>query len=282
MKKLFLLTLTLLPALGFTQSKMSCCQVSSASSTEEFAQFSTDREFVQSHLDPIPFEYKSEIGRDVMIPAADGKEAHIYEFKAAKPTNNYIFVIHEWYGLNNYIKQESEKLYHALGNVNVIALDLYDKQVATNRDEASKYMQSVTEERAHSIINAAIKYAGTKAKIVTIGWCFGGGWSMQTSLLAGPQAAGCIMYYGMPEKDEAKLKTLKADVLGIFAEKDKWITPQVVKEFEENMQKAGKKLTVKSYNADHAFANPSNPLYDKESTADAYEISLAFLKARLK
>ncbi|MCO4293503.1 dienelactone hydrolase family protein [Solitalea sp. MAHUQ-68] len=282
MKKLFLLAIVFIPCLLYGQTKMSCCQVQSPTSTEEFAMLSTDKQFVNSHPDPIPFDYKSEIGRDVMIPSADGKEVHIYEFKAAKPTNNYIFVIHEWYGLNSYIKQESEKLYHDLGNVNVIALDLYDKQVATNRDDASKYMQSVTEERAHAIINAAIKYVGTKAKIATIGWCFGGGWSLQTSLLAASQAAGCIMYYGMPEKDEAKLKTLKADVLGIFAEKDKWISPEVVKEFEENMKKAGKKLTVKSYNADHAFANPSNPQYDKESTADAYTLSLAFLKARLK
>ena len=115
-----------------------------------------------------------------------------------------------------------------------------------------------------------------------MGWCFGGGWSLQAALLGGKQTVGCVMYYGMPEKDVAKLKTLNSDVLGLFADQDKWINPEVVKQFEKDMAAAGKKVTVKEYPADHAFANPSNPKYNKELATDAHQKALAYLKARLK
>ncbi len=90
------------------------------------------------------------------------------------------------------------------------------------------------------------------------------------------------MYYGMPEKDIDKLKKLNCDVLGIFGNKDKWITPAVVTDFQKNMQSAKKNLSVKEYNADHGFANPSAPSHDKVAMADAYKRALVFYKARMK
>ena len=179
--------------------------------------------------------------------------------------------------------KEADQLYTDLGsNVNVIAVDLYDGKVATSRDSAGKYMKELTPERGAAIIQGAIKYAGSKAKIASIGWCMGGGWSLQTALLAGKQDVGCIMYYGSPVQDVDKLKTLNTDVLGIFAKQDKWITTAQVDEFEKNMKAAGKKVEVHSFDADHAFANPSNPGYDKTATAEAYKLSLAYLKSHLK
>jgi carboxymethylenebutenolidase len=263
---------------GFTQ-KPSCC---AASATESFSQLASDKQFMMSHPLPLPFSYKSENGQSITFKAADGSDAHGWEIKSKTPTDNVLFVIHEWWGLNDYIKKESEGLWNELGNVNVIAIDLYDQKVASTREDAAKYMAAVSADRAQSIIRGAISYAGSKARIYTIGWCFGGGWSLQATLLAGSQAAGCVMYYGMPEKDQAKLKTLHADVLGIFGNKDQWINPKLVAEFKEDMQKAGKKLIVKQYDADHAFANPSNPSFDKEAKEDAYKNSISFLKERMK
>lgn len=214
----------------------------------------------------------------ISITASDGTEVHAFEVKAAKETNNYLLVIHEWWGLNDYIKQEAERLQNQLGNVNVLALDMYDGKVATNAEEASKCMRGVVESRARTIIETAIAYAGTEARISTIGWCFGGGWSMQAALLAGNKAVGCVIYYGMPEMDQEKLKALAAPVLGIFAGKDGWVSPKVVDDFRTAMKSAGKSLTVKSYNAEHAFANPSNPKFDKSASADAHARALKFLK----
>ena len=160
------------------------------------------------------------------------------------------------------------------------AWDMYDNQVAATREDAQKFMSGVTTERAKNIIKAAYDFAGSSAKIFTIGWCFGGGWSLQASIEGGEQAAGCIMYYGMPEKDVNRLSSLHCDVLGIFASKDGWITPAVVDEFKENMKKAGKKINVYQYDAEHAFANPSNPKYDKTAAEDAYTKVLTFIKLR--
>jgi len=278
MKRVIISALICISVTAYSQQKMSCC---SPSATEEFSRLSNDKNFVNSHREPLPFIYQTANGKEITFKAADGTDAYGWEVKSAKSSNNYLIVVHEWWGLNDYIKRISETLWQDLGNVNVIAVDLYDKNVATTREEAVKLVQKVTTERAVAILKGVINYAGPNAKIYTIGWCFGGGWSLQASLLAGPQAAGGVMYYGMPEKDVEKLKTLHADVLGIFGNKDQYINPKVVDEFAENMNKAGKKLILKRYDADHAFANPSNPVYDKDAEQDAYKNTLAFLRERL-
>jgi carboxymethylenebutenolidase len=267
-----------------SRASMTCCQVASApaaSASESFAMLVDDKSFVNKHEEPLAYTFEGG-GEKVSFKTPDGKEGFGWEFKAKKKTKNYIFVIHEWWGLNDYIKKESENIFNTLGNVNVIALDLYDGQVATTREDAGKYMQSVKTERASAIVKGAMEYVGKKAKVGTIGWCFGGGWSLQASLLMGKQAKACVIYYGMPEKDVEKLKTLNPDVLGIFASQEQWISPKVVTEFEENMQKAGKKVTIKNYDADHAFANPSNPKYNKAFADEAMAMSVAFFRERLR
>lgn len=282
MKKLLLFIVVILSgslAYGQNRGPVACCY---PTATQRFAMLAKHPEFVKAHPNPLPFHFQSAIAKAITYKTPDGKTAVAYELKAARPTNNYLLVVHEYFGLNDYIKQVSEKLYNDLGNVNVIALDLYDGKVTADRNEAAKLMQAVNEDRARTIIKGAIAYAGSKARIATVGWCFGGGWSLQSTLLAGKQAVGCVMYYGMPEQDISKLKTLNTDVLGLFGKKDQWINPRVVAAFEENMKKAGKNLTVYSYDADHAFANPSGPNYNSEAGKDAYAHTLAFLKLRLK
>lgn len=100
--------------------------------------------------------------------------------------------------------------------------------------------------------------------------------------MAGKQAVGCVMYYGMPEKDVERLKTLKCDVLGLFAGREKWISPEVVAQFEKNMATAGKKVQTKIFDAEHGFANPSNPQHDVAASTDAYQRALTYLKARFQ
>ena len=182
--------------------------------------FVHDPVFLSAHESPLPFNYVDAAGKMISFSTSDGKNASAYEIKASIPTTNYLFVFHEWWGLNDYIKQRADELQKSLGNVNVIALDIYDGKIATTKELAGQYMQSANETRIKNIVNGAIKFAGPKAKIATIGWCFGGGWSLQTAILAGKQSVACVLYYGMPETDIAKLKTLNSDVLGIFANKD--------------------------------------------------------------
>jgi carboxymethylenebutenolidase len=280
MKKIFLfIALAFIAASTFGQSKMACC---AKSSTQQFAMLASNKAFVMSHKNPKAIHFQSSIGKPITYKTPDGKEANAYELKAKNPTNKYILVIHEFWGLNDFVKRESEKIYNDLGNVNVIDLDLYDGKIATTREVASKYMQEVKDERAQAIIKGALTYIGPKARIATLGWCFGGGWSLQASLMAGKQDVACVMYYGMPEKSVERLKTLNADVLGNFANKDQWINTKIVAQFEEDMKAAGKKLYVHQYDADHGFANPTNPIYDSEATKKAYAYTIEYLKPRLK
>ena len=238
--------------------------------------------FAALHQNPNYFKLADPAGKPVSFTAADGTPAMGYEIKNSKKTNNWVFVIQEWWGLNDYIKREADNLSKELGNVNVIALDLYDGKVAATADSAMKFMQGTKTERLENIIKGALAHAGSDAKIYTIGWCFGGMWSLQTSLLAGKQAAGCVMYYGRPETNLDKLKTLNCDVIGFFGNLDKSPSPEMVTKFEADMQTVGKKITAYKYEAGHGFSNPSNPSFNKEATADAHTKAVAFLKERLK
>lgn len=278
MKKIITILAFLIPVFSFSQQH-SCCK---KSATESFAQFATNEKFSAAHLDPEPLTYIAEKGTMISIKCSDGILGKAFEVKADSASDNWVFVFHEWWGLNDYIKREAENLAKEMPKVNILAIDLYDGNVATTAETAQKIMESVKDERARAIIQGAIQHVGSTAKIGTLGWCFGGGWSLQASLIAGKQSVACVMYYGFPETDTTKLKSLNSGVLGIFGTKDKWITPEVVSTFEKNMKYLNKKIIIKSYDADHAFANPSNPKYDKDATIDAHRLALAYLKSRLR
>ena len=274
-----------------SKTRLACCYVDEAdnpyTAIEDFAALTSDEAFVNSHDLPTTVKGHTYVGKIVEYATPDGQKAKAYVNIANRKSNKYLFVIHEWWGLNDNVKKEADQLFKDLKKmkVNVIALDLYDGKVATTRENAGKYMRGTKPARAAAIINGAIKMANEKsksgkAKIGTIGWCFGGGWSLQSSILAGDQGIGCVMYYGMPEKDESRLKMLKADVLGIFAKKDRWITPKVVDAFEQRMKSVGKKVDVYQYDAGHAFANPSSKSYVKKAAKDAYAKTMKFFKKR--
>jgi carboxymethylenebutenolidase len=275
MKKIFF-TITL----GFAASNLSaqCCAKPQA--VEQFAAFSTKAGFSAIHDEPLVYEGEALKGEMKKIATASGNDAFYYFYKK-NDAKKYLLVFQEWWGLNDHIKHESDKYADSL-NLNVIAIDLYDGKVAKTREEAGQYMQANKKERSQEIINTIIQSLEQDAKVATIGWCFGGGWSMQASLLANKQSKACIIYYGMPETDLEKIKTLNADVLMVWPNQDQWINKEVVETFKINMKTAKKQLNVKEYNANHAFANPSNPKYNKEMGDDAFKASVKFIKEKLK
>lgn len=280
MRSTFIIVFILFCHSLFAQKAPLCGDAHSSSAPGRLAALVSDKSFRSAHATPLNYHFQSAAAKNIRYKTPDGKTAGAVVWKAKTPTKNYLLVIHEWWGLNDQVKAEAEKLYKTLGNVNVIALDLYEGKSTANREEAAKLVQSVKTDRAVAVIKGAMQYAGANARFATIGWCFGGAWSLQAALLGGKQTIGCVMYYGPPEDDINRLKTLNTDVLGIFANKDKSITPAVVAKFKADMAKAGKKLTLKQYDADHAFANPSNPVYDRLATADAWKYTIAYLKSK--
>ena len=235
--------------------------------------------FASLHITPKMVEPSDLVGTMISFDAADGNKANAYFIPAKKKSNKWLIVIQEWWGLNNQIKMEADQYFKDLGDMNVIAVDMYDGKVAATPDSAMKLMRGADMNRMTAIVQGAIKHAGAKASIYSVGWCFGGMWSLQTAILAGPQAKGSVMYYGRPETNMEKLKSIQCDIIGFFGNKDQSPSPAMVNTFEQNMKDAGKNLSVNRYDAGHGFANPSNPSFNAAAKEDAYAKSIAFLKA---
>lgn len=263
---------------GIIAQEKSCCSMEKQVS---FTSFADQNEFRDAHQIPESFILENAKGKMITFKVSDGKDGNGYFIKSDKPSNKFIFVFHEWWGLNDYIKKESDELKTKLGDVNILAIDLYDGKVADNREDAAKYMQSVNQDRAVNIIKGAINFAGSDAKIGTLGWCFGGGWSLHASLILGKQGSACVIYYGIIENTPETFKDLNAPVLGIFAERDGWVNPEVYGNLEKNIKAAGKQITIKSFDADHAFANPSNSKFDEKATKEAKDLTIKFFKDNL-
>lgn len=282
MKKFILYPLSILAFLSQNLTAQTCCQLESMS---DYQLLGASIDFVRAHAEPLPFTFVSKEGGEMIsfsTKDSTGK-AGGFLIKSKKKSKKWLFVYQEWWGLNDYIKKQAETFYTDLGGeVNVLALDMYDGKVATKREDAGKFMGEAKEERLESIMKGAVKYAGKKAQFASVGWCFGGGLSLKSAIIEGKQGVGCIMYYGMPVKEVEKLKTLNTDVIGFFAGREKWISRTVVEEFDKNMKTAGKVLDYKIYDAEHAFANPSNPAFDKASSDEAYAKSITYLKSKFK
>ncbi len=263
-----------------TISVFACNPSNPQNSNDEFKDLGKDNEFKDAHKDHKGEGNYQLLGEQIEIKTKE-KSGSAYTIKA-NDSKNYLIVLHEWWGLNEHIKKEADRLYQALDKkVNVIALDLYDGQVATTPEEATKYMQACTEDRARALIQSVLDMAGQEAQIGTIGWCFGGGWSLQTAIMAGDRGKASVVYYGMPEKDAKKIAPLKANVLGIFAKQDQWITPKIEADFKKLLDATGKTYEGHIFDADHAFANPTSERYEGESAQKANAITNRFLKENL-
>jgi len=257
------------------QAQQSCC-----SATADFADLGKDTRFMMEHQLPKASLAIDQSGSMIEFPAGS-KSGNAYLVNSPNPTGSYLFVFHEWWGLNDHIRAEADKWAETLPGVHVMAIDLYDGKSASTRESATELMQGAKEERIREIINGAMAYAGSDAEFATIGWCFGGGWSMQAAIMMGDKASACVIYYGMPEKSAEKLANLHAPVLGIFAEKDQWINRAAVAEYEKSMTVAGKKFESQWFDADHAFANPSNAIFDEKAAGEANKKATSFLYGTL-
>lgn len=262
-------------AFVFGSNAQQCCKV-----TAEFADLGKNADFMMAHMEPQSRNLDPS-GKWIEMATAGEKAGRGYLTGAGEESSQWLFVFHEWWGLNDHIVAEADRWAKELPGVRVLAIDLYDGASASTREAAAKLMAEADEDRIREIIGGAIKYAGDEASVATIGWCFGGGWSMQAAIMLEDQSPACVIYYGMPEKSKEKIKLLKAPVLGIFAEEDQWINREVVSEYEAVMERSGKKYDSVWYDADHAFANPSNPHFDGESAKAARNEALTFLSKHL-
>jgi carboxymethylenebutenolidase len=197
-----------------------------------------------------------------------------------------IIVIHEYWGLNDWVKEQASKL--ADQGYEALAIDLYRGRVATTPDVAHELMRGVPEDRAKRDLHAAFEFLLSqpnvkKERIGAIGWCMGGGYSLDVALQE-PTLAADVINYGHLATDPDALKKINAPILGLFGGQDHGITPDDVHKFEASMRQLGKKIDVKIYDdAGHAFENPNNKDgYRPADAADAWKRTVSFLAENLK
>jgi len=197
-----------------------------------------------------------------------------------------IIVIHEWWGLNDWVKEQASKL--ADQGYAALALDLYRGKVATTPEEAHEIMRGVPEDRAKRDLEAAFQFLASqpnvkKDRIGAIGWCMGGGYSLDLALEE-PKLAADIINYGHLATDPETLKKINAPILGLFGGQDRGIPPADVKKFEQQLKQLGKKVDITIYpDAGHGFQNPVNGAgYKPADTADAWDKIVKFLASTLK
>lgn len=218
---------------------------------------------------------------NVSIATAGGRKVNAALARPKTSPAAAIMLIHEWWGLNDQIKAVAAEL--AKEGYLALAIDLYDGKVATVPADARSYMKGVQRGEGIDTVKSwgawLQRHDGSNGKLGTVGWCFGGGWSLNASL-ARPVAA-TVVYYGRVNRTAADLASLQGPVLGHFATRDQWINRDMVGGFERAMDAAGKAYEVHWYEADHAFANPTGARYDAPDAAKAWQRTLAFLKEHL-
>nr|WP_128794330.1 dienelactone hydrolase family protein [Corallococcus coralloides] len=218
------------------------------------------------------------------VELSDGSKAYLSLPPDAKGPLPAVIVIHEWWGLNEHVQAWADRL--AAEGYAALAVDLYHGKVGANPDEALALVKAVDGDQATKTLLAAHAFLKGDPRIQavrtgSIGWCFGGGWSLRTAM-AIPELSAAVIYYGHPVTDPQQLSTIKAQVLGIFGTKDKSIPPETVRAFEKALDEAGVRSRIVEYDADHAFANPSGARYDERAAAGAWAETSAFLARTLK
>jgi carboxymethylenebutenolidase len=197
-----------------------------------------------------------------------------------------IIVIHEWWGLNDWVKDQSAKLSDE-GYV-TLAIDLFRGKVATTPEVAHEITRALPGKRLIGDLHAAFAFLKSQPsvkpdRIGSIGWCMGGGFSLDMALVE-PTVAATVINYGELETDVDELKKINAPILGLFGAKDQGITPEDVHKFEASLKQLGKKIDVTIYpDAGHAFENPNNKQgYRAADAADAWKRTTEFLARTLK
>jgi len=217
----------------------------------------------------------------VTIATASGREiSAAWGAPAAAPAPSVVLV-HQWWGLNDPMKVMAADF--VARGYGALAIDLFGGKVATTPDEARSNIQAMNNDEALETCGAWVDWLRGRedatGAVGTVGWCFGGGWSFNASLVRPVQ--GTVIYYGNVERTPEQLAPLAGPVLGHFGLKDKNINQEMVSGFEDAMDEAGKTYEVHWYDADHAFANPGGPRYDETAATLAWERTTAFLGANL-
>jgi carboxymethylenebutenolidase len=224
-------------------------------------------------------------GKSVSYKSGDETVTGMLYTPAAKGRLPAIVVIHEWWGLNDWVKQQASRL--ADQGYVTLAVDLYRGKVAATADEAHELSRGLPQDRADRDLLAAANYLRSlknvdPGRVASIGWCMGGGYSLDLAL-EDPRLAATVINYGHLATSPESLQKINAPILGIFGGKDRGITVEDVRQFEQQMKQLGKPAEIALFpEAGHGFENPNNQSYRADDAAEAWTKTVAFLERTLQ
>jgi carboxymethylenebutenolidase len=225
-------------------------------------------------------------GKTVSYKSGDEVVHGVLYTPAGKGPFPALVVIHEWWGLVPWVKEQAAKL--ADQGYVTLAVDLYRGKASDSPEVAHELMRGLPEDRANRDLLAAVQFLKSQkkvnpAKIGSIGWCMGGGYSLDLAI-ADSSLAADVINYGHLATDPARLQQIQAPILGLFGAQDKGIPAEDVRKFEQDLKQMGKKIDVVIYpDAGHAFENPNNKAgYRPQDAADAWNRTVEFLAQTLK
>ena len=228
-------------------------------------------------------------GQSVTYGTITGQPITGYLAQPSEPTSDALpalLTIHEWWGLNENIEAMTRRL--AGEGYTVLAVDLYDDEVATDPQSARDLVRLVMDNPGpaeENILQAAnfLETEYNASALGSIGWCFGGSWSLRTGLLLSSDLDAMAIYYGQLILDSEALATLDMPIIGFFGEEDSSIPVIDVQNFESTLERGGKAADINLYSGvGHAFANPSGQNYDANAAEDAWEKTITFFNPHLK
>jgi carboxymethylenebutenolidase len=224
------------------------------------------------------------MGEMVQFPFAGGNTGG-YLATPKQGSGPGVIVIQEWWGLVDHIKDVCDRF--ADEGFVALAPDLFHGKTTRSPDEAGKLMMALRIDEADRDLSAAAQYLSTQdsttsEKVGVVGFCMGGALALYTAT-KNEDVGACVVFYGGHPKVKPDLPNLHAPVLGLYAEKDGFVTPDLVRALEREVKALGKSIEVLIYpDADHAFFNDTRPeVYNAEAAADAWRRTIAFLRAHL-
>lgn len=223
------------------------------------------------------------------MPYAEVNDELVYGYFVA-PADMFeplpaVIMIHEWWGLNDNIRAMADRL--AAEGYIVLAVDLFAGETAATPAEARQLMLSAVEdpESANANIRGAYEFVSATAGAPTVGsvgWCFGGGWSLNAAMLFPDELDASVIYYGQVTADEDKLRPVNVPILGLFAAEDRGIKVKSVEAFRDALTTLRKEHEIHVYaGVSHAFANPTGTRYNEAAASDAWRKTLEFLGTHL-
>jgi carboxymethylenebutenolidase len=225
------------------------------------------------------------MGGEIVAFKSNGHDAQGYLVVPASGSGNGVIVIQEYWGLVPHIKDVADR-FAAAGFV-ALAPDLYHGQSTTEPNEAGKLMMAMRIDEAEKDLSGAIQYllnhkATTGKKVGTVGFCMGGALSLYAAS-KNSQVGACVVFYGGHPNVKPDLPNLQAPMLGIYAERDQFVTPESVRELERQLKELGKSAEMHIYpDVDHAFFNDQRPdVYNSRAAEDAWQRVIRFFAQHL-